>query len=112
MLVLCNALKWHHFLKNLGTRIPPAFWILVYFQVTLGSLLIFRAKSVHQVGDFLRTVFTNFGGFNLHVLSPSPKENFFDTWWPPARGALYASLFVLLLMGWSDAPAEFIYFKF
>jgi hypothetical protein len=33
-----------------------------------------------------------------------------DIW--AARGALYASLFVLLLMGWSNTSAQFIYFNF
>ena len=95
-------------------------------------MLIFRANSLHQVGEFLKTVVTNFGGFRLHVVPPSAvtllgipvflvldylafhtgKERFFDMWPPPTRGALYALLFTLLLMGWSNAPAQFIYFNF
>ncbi len=132
MLVLWSALKWPRYLQGLRTRIPRAFSILLYFQVTVGCMLIFRANSLHQVGEFLKTVFTNFGGFRLHVVPPSAvtllgipvflildylafhtgKERFFDTWPPPARGALYALLFTLLLMGWSNAPAQFIYFNF
>jgi hypothetical protein len=116
----------------LRERIPHAFWIFVYCHVTLVSLLIFRVRSVHQLGDFLETLFTRFGDFTLHIMRSSPvtllgipiflvldylsyrtqKERFFGVWWPPARGALFASLFVLVLMGWSAAPAEFIYFKF
>jgi hypothetical protein len=104
----------------------------VYFHVVIGSLLIFRANSVHQVADFIVTIFTNFGGTKLHLVPPLPttllaipiflvldfiayrkdSERFFDAWWPAARGTLYALLFVLVLMGWSNEPAEFIYFKF
>jgi len=132
MLVLWDVIKWPKRLKGVRKRVPPAFWIVIYFHVTLGSLFIFRAKSVQQVGDYLRTVFFHFGGLSLHIARPSlptlvgipvflvldylayraQSERFFGAWQPAARGALYASLFVLLLMGWSNAAAEFIYLKF
>ena len=132
MLILWHAVKWPSRLRGLGKRIPRAFWIFVYFHVTLGSLFIFRAKSVHQIGDFLYTIFTGFGGLTVHIVPPSAvtqlaipvfllldylayranNERFFVTWPPSARGALYALLSVFLLMGFSNAPAEFIYFKF
>ena len=132
MLVLWSALKWPSYLQRLDARIPRAFWVLLYFQVTLGCMLIFRANSVHQVGEFLETIFTKFGGFTLHIVPPSAvtllgipvflfldylsyradQERFFDVWPPAARGVLYASLFALLLMGLSNAPAQFIYFNF
>ena len=98
----------------------------------MGSLLIFRAKSASQVSDFLRTIFTHFGGFDLHIARPSlptlvgipvflvldflayraDTGRFFGAWQPRARGALYAMLFVLVLMGWSNAAVEFIYLRF
>jgi len=132
MLVLWDALKWPSFLQGLRARIPRAFWVFLYFQVTAGLMLIFRANSVHQVGEFLKKIFTNFGGLTLHVVPPSPvtvvgiplflvldylayrkgRERFFDEWRPPVRGTLYASLFALLLMGWTNTPAQFIYFNF
>jgi hypothetical protein len=40
------------------------------------------------------------------------SDLFYRNWPDAARGALFAGLFVLVLMGWSNAPAEFIYFKF
>jgi alginate O-acetyltransferase complex protein AlgI len=132
MLIIWHALKWPKFLAGLRAKIPRAFWILVYFQITVGSMLIFRANSANQVSEFLQSVFTKFGGFHLHVVPPSAvtmlaiplflvldflayfadNERFFDAWWPQARGALYALIFAILLMGWSNTPAEFIYFKF
>ncbi len=132
MLVIWHAFRWPRYLENLRARIPNAFWILVYFHVTVGSLLLFRANSLQQVAHFFQILFTNFGGFALHLVPPSEvallgipvflvldflafhtqNDRFFEAWPPAARGALYSSLFVLLLMGWSNAPTQFIYFNF
>jgi hypothetical protein len=40
------------------------------------------------------------------------SDLFYRKWPAAARGSLVAMLFILLLMGWSNAPAEFIYFQF
>jgi alginate O-acetyltransferase complex protein AlgI len=40
------------------------------------------------------------------------SDLFYRRWPDAARGSLVAALFILLLMGWSNAPAEFIYFQF
>jgi hypothetical protein len=132
MLVVWDVLKWPKRFKGLRKRVPAAFWIVVYFHVTLGSLFIFRAKSVGQVGDYIATIFARFGGLELHLARPplptlvgipiflvldylayrADTERFFERWWPAARGGLYAMLVVLLIMGWSNAAAEFIYLQF
>jgi alginate O-acetyltransferase complex protein AlgI len=107
--------------------------ILFYFQITALSLLIFRANSVHQIGDFLHLLF--WGGSEpdrLDIFKPPlstligiplflvfdflafhhSSDLFYRKWPAAARGSLVAILFILVLMGWSNAPAEFIYFQF
>jgi alginate O-acetyltransferase complex protein AlgI len=107
--------------------------ILFYFQITALSLLIFRANSVRQIGDFLHLLF--WGGSepdSLDIFKPPlstligiplflvfdflafhhSSDLFYRKWPAAARGSLVAILFILVLMGWSNAPAEFIYFQF
>jgi D-alanyl-lipoteichoic acid acyltransferase DltB (MBOAT superfamily) len=108
--------------------------IAFYFQITAISLLIFRANSVHQVGEFLRVLVAGSGAtperldmfkLTLPTLVGMPlflvfdflafhhsSDVFYRKWPAPARGSLVALLFILVLMGWSNAPAEFIYFQF
>ena len=107
--------------------------IALYFQITALSLLIFRASSVHQVGDFLHlllwgssetarlNIFTPplstligipiFLAFDFLAFHHS-SDLFYRKWPAAARGSLVAIFFILVLMGWSNAPAEFIYFQF
>jgi alginate O-acetyltransferase complex protein AlgI len=131
MLVMWDAVKWPKALKRQHKRIPRALRIAFYFQITAGSLLIFRASSLHQVRDLARALTK---GFSLKLNAPAPplatllgipvllvldflayrhsSDLFYRKWPDAARGALVAGLFVLVLMGWSNAPAEFIYFQF
>jgi len=132
MLVLWDAVKWPKAVKRYRRKIPKLLWIALYFQVTALSLLIFRANSVHQIGDLMRALGS---GLSLRRLSLPPlptatllgvpmllvldflafrhaSDLFYRKWSNPARGALVASLLVLVLIGWSNAPAEFIYFQF
>jgi D-alanyl-lipoteichoic acid acyltransferase DltB (MBOAT superfamily) len=128
MLIVWGAVKLPSKLK----RLPRVLSIFIYFQVTVGCMLIFRAGSVRQIGRFIGTVFTDFGGFIPHIVPPPAvtllsiplflvldylaflkgTERFFETWPAAARGGLYAILFALVLMGGSNAPAQFIYFNF
>jgi alginate O-acetyltransferase complex protein AlgI len=107
--------------------------IAFYFQITALSLLIFRANSVHQIGDFLHLLLWNGSEPDRLDISTPPlsaligiplflvfdflafhhsSDLFYRKWPAAARGALVAILFILVLMGWSNAPAEFIYFQF
>jgi alginate O-acetyltransferase complex protein AlgI len=107
--------------------------IAFYFQITALSLLIFRASSVHQIGEFLHLLLWNgsdpdrldiftpplstmigiplFLAFDFLAFHHS-SDLFYRKWPAAARGSLVAILFILVLMGWSNAPAEFIYFQF
>jgi alginate O-acetyltransferase complex protein AlgI len=107
--------------------------IAFYFQITALSLLIFRANSVHQIGNFLHLLLWNDSELDrLDIFTPPlstligiplflvfdflsfhhSSDLFYRKWPAAARGSLVAILFILVLMGWSNAPAEFIYFQF
>jgi hypothetical protein len=129
MLVLWGVVKWPKRLRRM--KIPRLAWMVVYFHVTLGSLLIFRATSVEQIGALLGRIAAG-GALALHLERPplatavaAPlflcldflayrhrSERFYRSWSPMTRGFLYAALLVLLLMGFSNASTEFIYFQF
>ncbi len=40
------------------------------------------------------------------------SHTFYRAWPRPVRGAFYAILVFILIMGLSNAPAQFIYFQF
>jgi alginate O-acetyltransferase complex protein AlgI len=133
MLVAWDALRWPRALKGYTKLLTKPVRIAFYFQITALSLLIFRANSVSQIGKLLQAL--GGGGISFARFSiPSPplptllaiplflvfdflayrhsSDLFYRKWPDAARGALVAVLFILLLMGWSNAPAEFIYFQF
>lgn len=132
MLVTWDAVKWPKALKRQHKRIPKALRIAFYFQITALSLLIFRANSVHQIGDLLHAIGGGLSPKRLSIPLPPTatllaiplflvfdflsyyhaSDLFYRKWPDSARGALTAALFILVLMGWSNAPAEFIYFQF
>jgi D-alanyl-lipoteichoic acid acyltransferase DltB (MBOAT superfamily) len=132
MLILWDAIKWPKALKRYRKLIPRPFWIFLYFHITAVSLLIFRAGSVGQIRELARAITK---GVSLQQLNPrwpstatllgipvllvldflafrNASDLYYRKWPDAARGALVAVLFVLVLMGWSNAPAEFIYFQF
>ena len=132
MLILWDAIKWPRRLRKIRKRIPRVLRIAFYFQVTAFSLLIFRANSLHQVAELVGALGH---GLSLHhlLIAPPPtaallgipllllldflafrnaSDLFYRRWPDAARGGLVAALFILVLMGWSNAPAEFIYFQF
>ncbi len=132
MLILWDAVRWPRALKKVRKQIPRALHIAFYFQITALSLLIFRANSLHQIGELVRALGH---GLSLKLFNvPSPptatllgiplllvldylafrgaSDLFYRRWPDAAKGGLVAALFVLVLMGWSNAPAEFIYFQF
>jgi len=132
MLVIWDAAKLPKALKRFRKRIPRPFWIGLYFHITAISLLLFRASSVGQIGHLFRTIGRGLSPQNLTMPTPptatmlglpvllfldflafrNSSDLFYRKWPDAARGALVAVLLVLVLMGWSNAPAEFIYFQF
>ena len=113
---------WIRFVVSLG----------VFFAFTCYGWLLFRANSFGQIASFTRTLFLDFGNLAMTLRKPPlaamlglPVLLFFEcleyaagerthyrSWPAPLRGALYATMIVILCMGLSNEPAQFIYFQF
>lgn len=131
MLILWAAIKWPKRWKHYRKRVPRAFWIAVYLQVTIYTMLLFRAESLDQALRLTTTLFSN-PGWTGSLMMPklvmlpalplilllefmafrSSSELFYQRWPRPVRAALYTLLLFLLCLGSNNAPAEFIYFQF
>ena len=126
-----RALGWYH------PDRPLPVWrlcagILFFFVLTCYAKMIFRARSVEQIVDYTWILFTQFGDFSLSISRPTlaalvgiPLLFLYDLqqyrtddpqWYlsmpPSVRGLQYASVVFILLLGLSNAPAQFIYFQF
>jgi D-alanyl-lipoteichoic acid acyltransferase DltB (MBOAT superfamily) len=104
----------------------------VFFGLTCYGWLLFRATSLAQVVAFTQTLFFGFGDLTLTVPKPplatmlglpiligyeiweyaSQNPDFRFKLLPPVRAAFYAALLIVVLMGQSNAPAQFIYSQF
>jgi alginate O-acetyltransferase complex protein AlgI len=105
---------------------------LLFFVVTCYGWLLFRATSLTQVITFTKILITDFGNLSLSMPEPplaailgipllisyeffeylAGKTDFRYHFPPPVRAALYAVIIFILLMGTSNAPAQFIYATF
>jgi hypothetical protein len=107
--------------------------LLLFFVVTCYGWLIFRASSIAQVGRFTRVLFTQGDlAFFTAIKEPTPpaqaglcvllafetleylagSRTFYRAWPRPVRGAFYAAVAFILVMGFSNETAQFIYFQF
>jgi D-alanyl-lipoteichoic acid acyltransferase DltB (MBOAT superfamily) len=107
--------------------------IFVFFVFCCYGWLLFRARSLDQIKTFTAlllgfgerhapsviskpTTAATIGTLILILLQFSDyragKLESFTSWWPPLQGLLYATLIFVLIMGMSNAPAQFIYFQF
>jgi D-alanyl-lipoteichoic acid acyltransferase DltB (MBOAT superfamily) len=106
--------------------------ILSFFVVTCYGWLLFRATSLAQIITFTKILFLDFGNLALSLPKPplpvllgiplligyevveylASNPKFKRNYPIPARAALYAALIIILLMGESNAPAQFIYSQF
>jgi len=106
--------------------------ILFFFMVTCYGWLLFRANSLTQVISFTQILIFDFG--NLALSMPKPtfsgllglpllmsyelieyyagSQYFYRRSPAMMRGILYAALTILIVMGTSNEPAQFIYFQF
>ena len=105
---------------------------VVFFLFVCYGWLIFRAHSFSQIVNFTWTLFADFGDFDYGAGTPrlssligiailvaleisqfsSGDEYVYRKLWAPFRGLLLAALVVTIMMGMSNDPAQFIYFKF
>lgn len=105
---------------------------IFFFIVTCYGWLLFRATSLAQIITFTKILFLDFG--NLALTMPMPplpallgiplliayevfeyqtnNPYFYRRYSTPVRAALYAALIIIILMGQSNAPAQFIYSQF
>ena len=105
---------------------------LLFFIITCYGWLLFRATSLNQIITFTSILFGDFGNLTLTIPKPplpallgiplligyefleyqTDNPYFYRRYPTPARGTLYAALIIILLMGESNAPAQFIYSQF
>jgi D-alanyl-lipoteichoic acid acyltransferase DltB (MBOAT superfamily) len=106
--------------------------IFVFFIFTCYGWLLFRAQSIGQIAHFSNLLLSDFGNFDYGAGAPRLSSIFgiillvlmelaqystespcyYRTLARPLRGFLVASMIVVILMGMSNEPAQFIYFQF
>ena len=114
--------------KNKWTYI---FWVgLFFFIINAYAWLLFRATSFDQIAEFTRLLFWDFElTFSIErptfsALLGIPMLLLLDVYfyrsddvhlkklYSPLRGAIYAALLLVMFMGMSNDPTQFIYFQF
>lgn len=116
-----------------GVKVAAAIGATLLFLVlTCYGWLLFGVTSFEKIAAFTQILFTGFGNFTLTMPKPSlaallglpilvvyelvqyfkGKTHFYLTLPTPLRGALYAAFIFIVLMGGSNAPAQFIYAQF
>jgi alginate O-acetyltransferase complex protein AlgI len=105
---------------------------LLFLVFTCYGWLLFRATSLEQILTFTHTLLFGLGDFSVMVPKPPlasllgiPILIGYEVWEyfsqnpefrfrlvPPLRAAFYAALLIVVLMGQSNAPAQFIYSQF
>lgn len=122
------ASRFSHLKTDLGTILG----IGSMFAFTCYGWLLFRATSLDQILDFTAAL-TGLGP-SVATLLPKPplsaalglamlialqvadyragRSESFRFWNRPLQGAVYAAMIFVLVMGTSNAPAQFIYFQF
>jgi hypothetical protein len=112
--------------------VGPACATAFFFALTCYGWLLFRATSLDQVIEFTGTLIS--GPFDLTLNLRTPRlpalvgmpllilyeaaeyaagsNVFYRRLATPIRGAWYATLIFVLIMGSSNEPSQFIYFQF
>jgi hypothetical protein len=107
--------------------------IVFFFRFVCYGWLLFRASSFEQIALFTQTLL-GFGPSGVASVIPRPPlpallgmalltvlqllehlqgRNEAVLRWPrPVQGAVLATIFIILVMGCSNPPAQFIYFQF
>ncbi|HBE37095.1 MAG TPA: MBOAT family protein [Cyanobacteria bacterium UBA11368] len=105
---------------------------LFFFVLTCYGWLLFRATSLAQIITFTKILFVDIGNFALTMPNPplpalcgipiligyeflaykSQSQDFYLRFPTPARAAIYATMLVIVFMGLSNAPVQYIYSQF
>jgi len=135
--LLCIYQVWRHSYpakKHASPKpwIIQATAILGFFAFVCYGWLLFRARSFTQIIDFTRLLVTDFGDLDygaslprlsailgLSLLIPMEIIQFwkndalyYQRFPVPLRGLFIAALIVVIIIGMSNEPAQFIYFQF
>lgn len=106
--------------------------ILIFFILTCYGWLLFRANSFEQIANFTKILLVDFGDLTLSMPKPTLSGllgiailfgyEVIQYYWGDAkfylrypsfiRGAFYGILTIVILMGMSNEPEQFIYFQF
>ena len=106
--------------------------ILLTFVLICYGWLWFRSNSIEQALSFTKILVADFGNFSFGLPKPTlaalagipilfgyeaienvTRNTRFNNSYPPIfQGAFYAALTIVLIMGTTNAPAQFIYFQF
>jgi D-alanyl-lipoteichoic acid acyltransferase DltB (MBOAT superfamily) len=104
----------------------------LFFGLTCYGWLLFRANSWEQIATYTKILFTDIGSFSLSMSKPTLPAliglpllllyeaieyyvgtvHFYGKFPSFLRGLFYAVLTLLIIMGTSNASAQFIYFQF
>jgi D-alanyl-lipoteichoic acid acyltransferase DltB (MBOAT superfamily) len=118
--------------RSVSSALKKLVAISFFFALTYYGWLLFRAVSFEQIAYFTETLLTGWGDGSLSMKRPTlaalsglpllavyeiiehwkGSVHFYVGFWRPIRGALYATMILVLLMGTSNEPAQFIYFQF
>jgi len=118
--------------QNGSAKLKSLAAIVFTFILVSYGWLWFRANSIEQAIAFTQTLIWDIGNFSMSLPRPTlsaiagmmllfayeilqyatGKSRFNDAYPPILRGAFYAAITVVLIMGTSNAPAQFIYFQF
>ncbi len=117
---------------NIISKKIPFLATIFFFLLTLYGWLLFRANSWHQIITFTTVIFRDFGNFSLTMPKPTlagllgipiliiyeileynaASKHFYLRFPEIIRGAFYAIMTIMIIMGMSNEPAQFIYFQF
>ena len=132
--ILCVHRYFTHGKPNKPAHGPLKFVAMAFFfMVTCYGWLLFRAVSLEQVADFTGLLFTDFGNLATSVKRPTlagliglpllialemlqyrsgGNPQFYREYPTVVRGFIYAVMLFAILLGMSNAQAQFIYFQF
>ena len=135
--LLCIYRIWHQ-IKDTKERtlsrsfITQTISIAGFFAFVCYGWLLFRSHSLTQIVDFTRLLFVDFGNIDygaglprmsallgLALLIPmeiiqywKADAHYYQRFPVPLRGCFIAALIVVIMIGTSNEPAQFIYFQF
>jgi D-alanyl-lipoteichoic acid acyltransferase DltB (MBOAT superfamily) len=118
--------------KRRKNPLKKAAAIAFFFILTSLGWVLFRARSMTQFLDIVRTLFSDFGNFRFQAKMPTEAamlglpllivieflgnklrgKRLDETYPLPLWTAAYAAMIFLILIGLSNTPAGFIYFVF